>query len=309
MRWLLAAVLMLRMVGTTGYGSNPLGPTPPWPDGCVIITAGEWNGKNEQFTLISLYRVDRDGKAVHLKSDKPLKSPRHPYFAPDGKDGWLYFDDDGRIWAMNANGHVMKLTSDPWGLSCDGYPYVSIQQKHLLFETDRTGEWRTALAENGLTQGPGYGIDLPLVYPAWSATHPDRLWYWKRNTTENTITFAEYDVVAKADTGRTIILKEMGYPLCSISISPNGALLTIPRWRSDDHIAVFDFAGQQRVEFSVGGRDPTWNDRNTVVFADPEDPRAFYRGSLVTGQVTRILVQGLPENDRIINLVAWPGSP
>lgn len=319
MQWLLVTVLVLGTVGTTAYGSNLLGPAPPWPDDCVVITAKEKEiglSKPTHLYRVDVNRVDVDGKAVRLDSDKPFSQPQHPYFVPDGRDGWLYFDakivkGQRFIWAINVNGRTVQLTSDPWGEGIDRNPQVSIQQKHLLFRTQRTGMWQTALAEDGLTQGPGFGIDVPFLYPeVWSATHPDRLWYPKlpeiTATAENAATFAEYDVVNKVDTGQTVTLKGISY-FSRISISPDGAFLAMQQ--SNKRVVVFDFAGQQRVEFPVNcNMTPTWSSRDTVVFSNPSDLRAIYRGNLATGQVTRIPVQGLREVDEIVDIVAWPGS-
>lgn len=315
MQWLLVTVLVLGTVGTTAYGSNLLGPAPPWPDDCVVIAAKEGLSEPAHLYRVDVNFMDLNGKAVRLDSGKPFSRPEDPYFAPDGKDNWLYFDAEtveGRrfIWAMNVNGRTVQLTSDPWGWGIDSSPRVSIQQKHLLFGTQRTGEGRRCLAEDGLSQGPGYGISLPdwAGFVVWSATHPDRLWHWQ----DFGGTLVEYDVVNKVDTGQTVTLKGI-YQSARISISPDGAFLTVQQ--SNTRVAVFDFAGQQQVEFPVNdSMTPTWSSKDTVVFSHPANLRAIYRGNLggklTRGQVTFIPIQGLPEGEgaKIVDLVAWPGS-
>lgn len=321
MQWLLVTVLVLGMVGTTAYGSNLLGPAPPWPDDCVVITVKEKEiglSKPTHLYRVDVNCVDVNGKAARLDSDEPFNRPGHPYFAPDGRDGWLYFDAEivkGRrfIWAVNINGRIVQLTSDPWGEGIDRNPRVSIQQKHLLFRTQRTGVWQTALAQDGLIQREGFGINVPFLWPvAWSTTHPDRFWHWKWEdimSLPTFTTFSEYDVVTKADTGQTVTLKGIKPSLLhQISISPDGVFLAVLE-ASRGPVVVLDFTGQRQAEFPVNCKmTPSWSSKDTVVFSNPSDLRAIYRGDLATGQVTRIPVQGLREVDEIVDLVAWPGS-
>lgn len=267
----------------------------PWPNGSVVIAAR--TGENEP---THLYRVDADGQTVLLDEGAPFSQPANPSFAPDGQDGWLYFDAEAGsrrfIWSMSADGRTRQLTSDPWGAGVDIRPLVSVRKKHLLFRTQRTGTWQPCLAEEGLTQGPGFGEPFPRPFPAaWSATYAERVWYRKDEAT-----LAEYDVKAKDDTGQTVTVevKAGSRP----AVSPNGTLLAV--LQPDGHVAAVNFAGQRQVEFPVKGGDPSWSGQATVVFADPDDPGAFYRGDLATGQAIRVPVQGL----QITDLFAWPGS-
>ena len=270
----------------------------------------------------------------------PFSNPVSPYFPPNGQDGLLYFDADTGsrhfIFALCADGNAFQLSSDPYGGGVDRNPSVSIQRNHLLFLTNRSGTpSRFVLAENGLQQGPGYGnaTNLPtsLVYSsfnpdpvpvAWSTRNPDGFWYWKEDTTINDSNIlAEYDMSKKLDTGTMVTLPGVnaisvagpgsqlpvyisGAHRSLVVMSPDGTLLAVVK-QSTNTVAVFNLMGVQQVDYpSIKGRDPSWSDNGTLVFADVDNPSVFYRGDVSTGVVTPIQTPGL----QITGLYAVPKS-
>jgi len=273
-----------------------------WPVDSVIIATRK--SDNE---LSHLYRVDNTGQVFLLdeKFATLFTNPASPYFAPDGQDGLLYFDAKPEqnpgfperrfIFSLCPDGNAFQLTSDPYGGGIDTLPSASIQRKHLLFSTQRSGTQRYVLAENGIQQGQGYGYTFPLPTPvAWSPAYADQIWYWKSE-----IMLAEYDVAKNLDTEQTINLQigNRSQPV----ISPDGALLSLVK--PNNIVAVYNFGGGQQVEFaSIKGKAPSWGNKTTVIFADVDNSSIFYRADVSTGQVTPVQVPGL----QIIGLYAWP---
>ena len=268
-----------------------------WQNGSVFLSA-----RTSPTEPTILYQVLRDGGSPIPLGSPLFYNPASPYFSPNGQDSLLYFDADTGtrhfIFALCADGNAFQLTSDPYGGGVDRNPSVSINKKHLLFQTNRSGpSLEYVLADKGLEQGPGYGSPFPVFVPiAWSISNPDAVWYWKDNTT-----LAEYDLTRFSDTGKTIA---PGVTYRSpIVISPDGSLLALVKPGSA--VAVYNFKGTQQIEFaSVKGRNPSWSDNETLVFADVYDSSVFYRANVSTGAITPIKMPGL----QIISLYAVPKS-
>ena len=301
-----------------------------WQTGSVIISA------RSSTAPAHLYLVYKEGgKPILLDQTPtvPFSNPASPYTPPNGQDGLLYFDADKGsrhfIFALCADGNVFQLTSDPYGYGVDRHPSASIQKKHLLINTNRSGSFINALADNGLQQGSGYGNTLaipasvvaapfnPVPVPvAWSPLNPDRFWYW-----QDSGSLAEYDLTTQTDTGSIIKLPTVNRVLVSspdsqipayiladnfseVDISPDGTLLALVKW-PEYIVSVYNIKGVQQIEFtSIKGRNPSWSDNHTLVFADVDNPSIFYRADVSTGVVTPVQTPGL----QITGLYAVPKS-